>query len=267
MYSREIVDEALLLHSLGRTDREVATSLGVSVQAVRHWRTRGQHAHSTQPRLAERLAYCPICAKGELVGSAYSYLLGLYLGDGCITRHRRGVHYLSVFCTDEYPSLVRQCEEAMQAVFPCCSPFRVQRTGCIEVKSASKHWPCIFPQHGAGKKHSRPIVLADWQEEVLHKHPHELARGLFHSDGCRVNNRVRKKVRGDWKYYDYPRYFFSNTSSDIHEILGRALDLIGVEWTLRWQKRPEENFRDAGILSVAKRDSVALLDTFIGPKI
>ncbi|MFW5417452.1 transcriptional regulator [Nocardiopsis sp. CNT-189] len=265
MYPRETVNEALLLHTLGWTDREVATALDVSIQSVRHWRTGRRRAPGTELRRAERTAYCPICSKAALDRSAYSYLLGLYLGDGHITRHRRGVHYLSVFCTDSYPSLIRQCEESMGKVFPC-TPFRVRRVGCTEVKAASKHWPCVFPQHGPGKKHSRRILLAGWQEEIVGECPQELARGLFHSDGCRINNRVRRKVRGEWKYYDYPRYFFSNTSPDIHAILTRSLDLIGVEWTLRWQKLKNEKHRDAGILSVAKRDSVALLDTFIGPK-
>ena len=28
-----------------------------------------------------------------------------------------------------------------------------------------KHWPCLFPQHGPGRKHERPIVLEDWQRD------------------------------------------------------------------------------------------------------
>ena len=28
-----------------------------------------------------------------------------------------------------------------------------------EVASFSKHWPCLFPQHGPGRKHERKIEL------------------------------------------------------------------------------------------------------------
>jgi hypothetical protein len=36
-------------------------------------------------------------------------------------------------------------------------PNKISRTpkiGCTEVASYSKHWPCLFPQHGPGRKHA-----------------------------------------------------------------------------------------------------------------
>lgn len=54
----------------------------------------------------------------------------------------------------------------------------------------------------------------------------------------------------------YPRYHFSNVSPDIRAIFGRACDALGIEW------RPH-NRRN---LSGARRDRVALLDAFVGPK-
>jgi hypothetical protein len=56
--------------------------------------------------------------------------------------------------------------------------------------------------------------------------------------------------------YAYPRYFFSNRSADIHAIFRHACDLLGV----RWRQNNEWN------TNVARRDDVAFLDTFIGPK-
>ena len=38
--------------------------------------------------------------------AAYSYLLGLYLGDGHIARGRRDVHVLSIACCDGWPGLM-----------------------------------------------------------------------------------------------------------------------------------------------------------------
>jgi hypothetical protein len=41
-------------------------------------------------------------------------------------------------------------------------------------------------------------------------HSKAFLRGLIHSDGCRVLNRVNGK--------DYPRYFFSQVSDDIRRL-------------------------------------------------
>jgi hypothetical protein len=61
----------------------------------------------------------------------------------------------------------------------------------------------------------------------------------------------------------YPRYHFTNVSADftnvsadIRGIFGRACDQLGIEW------RPNNRWS----LSVARRESVALLDEFVGPK-
>ncbi len=78
-------------------------------------------------------------------------------------------------------------------------------------------------------------------------------KGLIHSDGCRVTNRVRNPAG---KRYEYPRYFFTNHSADIRGIFERACALIGVE------SRPNNRYN----LSIAHRRSVAILDEFIGPK-
>lgn len=75
----------------------------------------------------------------------------------------------------------------------------------VEVHAYSKSWPCLFPQHGAGKKHERKIELTDWQEELVDLVPALLIRGLIHSDGCRFIN----TGRGGWSA---PRYVFTNFS-------------------------------------------------------
>ena len=92
----------------------------------------------------------------------------------------------------------------------------------------------------------------DWQRAITHEHPELLVRGLIHSDGCRFLNRVR---HGE-KVYVYPRYMFSNRSRQIHGIFTEHLDLLGIEW--RWS--------NDHTISVARRDSVARLDAFVGPK-
>ncbi|MCA1678288.1 MAG: hypothetical protein LC777_04715 [Actinobacteria bacterium] len=111
----------------------------------------------------------------------------------------------------------------------------------------SKRWPCLFPQHGPGRKHERPIMLAQWQLELVKRAPGALLRGLIHSDGCRFMNTGR-----NWRW---PRYSFSNRSDDIRGIFCDACDLLGVRWTTAPR-----------IVYVSRKADVARLDEIIGPK-
>jgi hypothetical protein len=147
------------------------------------------------------------------------------------------------------------CADAMERVFPnnrvaMYCPYTHSR--CVVVSVHSNHAPCLFPQHGPGVKHLRPIRLADWQSELVEEHTELLLRGFIHSDGCRFINRVH--VSG--KTYEYPRYNFTNASTDIRNLFTDACDRLGVEWR-------QMNARN---ISVARRQSVARLDEFIGPK-
>ena len=182
--------------------------------------------------------------------AGYSYLLGLYLGDGHLVTAAK-VPVLRVYCADAWPGLIEECEAAMLAVL-ANSVHRVRQKGCVGVQSYSNHWPCLLPQHGPGRKHERPIYLADWQQPIIDDNPGHFLRGLFHSDGCRVTNQIR---RGE-KTYLYPRYMFSNESLDIMGLCQDSLGRLGIEW--RMCRR--------NMLSVARRESVARLDDHVGPK-
>ncbi len=182
--------------------------------------------------------------------AVYSYLLGLYLGDGHLVTSIK-VPVLRIYCTLSWPGIVKECEDAMMRVL-AKKVHHVVRTGCVTVQSYSMHWPCFFPQHGPGRKHERPIVLADWQKNIVDDDPGLFLRGLFHSDGCRVQNRVTHGT----KTYTYPRYAFSNESADIMGLCQTALDRLGISW--RMCRR--------NMLSVARREAVAELDRHVGPK-
>jgi len=252
MYPQATVNRARALSAQGLTDREVARITDTTIVSVRKWRTGQRRA----PDAGSRKLWCPRCYGSPLNEQVYAYLLGLYLGDGHISRHRRGVYALSIACCDAWPGLITAAKQAMAEVAPSSSVFGVQRIGMTEVKSYSKHWPCLFPQHGPGRKHTRKIELADWQQVIVDRYPGELARGLFHSDGYRGMNRVWR-VRADGvHWYEYPRYLFSNESQDIMGLCCAALDRLEVEW----------RFARRNMLSVAKKESVRRLDAFIGPK-
>jgi Homeodomain-like domain len=243
--SKEEVDLVLALAGQGLNDCEIARRTGIPRSTVRQWRA-GQ-----TPNFERTAPRCAVCAgrPSTLPQPAYTYLLGLYLGDGCLAAYPRGVYKLRISCAERYPELIRYCADAMTEVLPNKVGFVRQGTErCIEVNSHSKHWPCLFPQHGPGRKHERKIELTAWQQDLVDVDPRPLLRGLIHSDGCRVLNWVNGTP--------YPRYHFSNVSADIKGIFGRACDALGIEW------RPH-NQRS---LSVARRGSVALLDRFVGLK-
>jgi hypothetical protein len=148
---------------------------------------------------------------------SYSYVLGLYLGDGYVNVRRGGGATLVIVCSTDYPDVLDACRCAIQLTVPEChvtqypTPFE-----CVRVSASSRTWLAAFPQHGPGRKHERRIVLEPWQREIVDAFPREFLRGLIHSDGCRTVNRFKTRLpSGRVAEYAYPRYFFSNLSADI----------------------------------------------------
>lgn len=258
-HGTDVRQKAITLLRGGARNAEVARSLNVPLGTVGYWKhldraRRGECPGRHDPK-------CPRCDGRDLDEPAYSYLLGLYLGDGHISHYsEHRVPNLMITCTESWPGLMDACEAAMGAVFPENSTCRVRRTGCTNVKVYSKHLHCLFPQHGPGKKHERRIVLESWQQSIVDAHPWEFIRGLIHSDGCRITNWTTRMVAGERKRYEYPRYLFANKSDDIRRLFTRALDEVGVEWSTL--ARGSDPFT----ISVARKASVALMDAHVGPK-
>lgn len=250
MHSQKLVDEARRLYADGLIVADVARRMGLPWKTVAHW-CQGDR----RPAGVDRTA-CPRCTDAPLDDEAYAYLLGQYLGDGHITTGKRKVHCLSIFCADAWPGVRGEVEAALTTVLPASKVSSVQRIGCAAVKSYSTHWTCLFPQHGPGMKHTRKIALKEWQQRIVADHPGPFLRGLIHSDGCRVTNWTRRKVNGEMKRYEYPRYLFSNKSLDILDLCCDALDRLGIA-----HRRPRWDH-----VSVARREAVAALDVWVGPK-
>jgi hypothetical protein len=178
-HSPSIRHEAVALMRRGVTNRVVAERLGVPRGTVGWWRREDRR---TRGEVFRRPHDCPRCEGRDFDHKAYSYLLGLYLGDGHIISKVKQ-HTLSIYLDDAYPGLIDAAEAAMRDVMPGPCVGRRQKTGCTEVKSYTMHWTCMFPQHGPGKKHDRRITLEPWQREIVDEYPWEFIRGLIHSDG------------------------------------------------------------------------------------
>jgi hypothetical protein len=250
-HSPELFDAVRALQLGGTSDMQIHRLTGIARGTLRRWRTSesagGRCAYPVDPDWRPPDA------------GPYSYLLGLYLGDGCLIRQSQNSVRLALCLDGIYPAILEEASKAMQCVAPGVEVHRntCRNSRAILVFSTSPVWFAAFPQHGPGRKHERPIYLADWQAVITREHPRELIRGLIHSDGARCMNKFDTKLpSGRTAHYEYVRYFFSNMSSDIRRIFCEHCELLGIRWT-------QSNRRN---ISVSHRDSVAVLDEFVGPK-
>jgi hypothetical protein len=192
-----------------------------------------------------------------VAGSDYAYILGMYLGDGCIGHTVRSTQ-LVITLDARYPGLVAECAERLERI----TSYKVSikkdpEHHFFRVVTAWQMWPTLLPQTGPGKKHERPIVLREWQWVLVRHHREQFIRGLIHSDGCRTVNRFTTKLpSGRVAEYEYVRYFFSNLSAEIRRMFCTVCDELGIRWT-------QSNHRN---ISVSHRDSVAILERIVGPK-
>ena len=244
MHSEVSVIRVLELRRKGLSPTQIAAITNINRRTITDW-VQGKVPDFTLQTPGDCKKQCGRQYSGPK--DQYVYLLGLYLGDGCISHYPR-TYRIRITCCNWYPALMDRCEVAIKSVMPKNKVGRLLRIGCTEVYSDSKHWPCLFPQHGAGPKHKRLIQLEPWQQTLIDLDPRPLIEGLIHSDGCRVLNKVNGKP--------YPRYHFSNRSTDIKLIFTSALDQLGIPWRNNNQWN----------VSVARREGVAALDAFIARK-
>lgn len=252
--SPELVASAVRASDQGVPDAENAARHGVAVSTVRRWRRLYQRRG--RPRGQTHLgAFCPRCDGAPLDEAAYAELLGWYLGDGFLTQQRRGVQGLHVVNDLRYPATNARVARLMTRVKPGGRPHTRVLRGCLVTTVSWKHWTCLFPQHGPGRKHTRDVSLHDWQEQIVLRHPGPALRGLFHSDGCRTVNRVVRRTPTSERRYEYPRWQFSNRSEDIHALCAQLLDQVGVAWR-----------RSGHVTSVSRASDVERLDDLVGAK-
>jgi hypothetical protein len=199
---------------------------------------------------------CPRCEGSELDEGAFSELFGWYLGDGHISSGRRQVFNLHVFNDARYAQNNDHIAELMRRVKPGGRPHTRMVPGCVITTVSWKHWPCLFPQHGPGRKHERTLGMQTWQWQIVERFPSDFLRGLFHSDGCLVKNWATRPVAGQVKRYEYPRWQFVNASEEVLGWCGDALDLAHIAWRRSGPRT----------ISVSRRADVARLTDLIGVK-
>lgn len=158
MYDPAVRNDACARMVRGESFRQVSHSTGIDQFVLRNW--------YYGPKRDSRREPCPRCASPPQLpepGRDYAYLLGLYQGDGWISFSgdpAKNVWVLRIACADAWRGLLDECIAAVAAIRPANKVNTVQSDGCKVVVAASRHWPCLFPQHGPGRKHNRKIELA-----------------------------------------------------------------------------------------------------------
>jgi hypothetical protein len=247
MHPSRTVRAALEMAERSATASSIGRELGVSRSTVRYWLASGSEC--LRRRHEAGCSRCGVEHDLRWLPPEYAYLLGLYLGDGCLSKHPRGVYKLRIVLDVKYPGIIDSAAAAMGSVRNGKAHVQLRPTKCVEVSSYWRAWPCLFPQHGPGRKHEREIALVPWQQDIASRLPEQLLRGLIESDGCRSQNTGRCSL-------SCPRYSFTNKSDGIRSIFCSACEQMGVHWTASGTDR----------VYVSRKADVARLDEFIGPK-
>jgi hypothetical protein len=245
-----VKEAALALILQGVNDCEISRRIGVPRRTIMDWRR-----PTYVPRRKYAVETCPRCWRAakpiHFTDEDYTELLGLYLGDGCITELAR-TERMRITLDAKYPKVINQCHALLERCFPANSAgITVKDAGsCFVVWVYSQHMVCLFPQHGPGKKHERRLILEPWQRQLLETAPWGFIRGCIRSDGCAFINRTGP--------YEYLSYAFSNLSEDLTRLFCAACDLVKVEYRLNhgrlWDVR------------INRRESVARMLEHVGLK-
>jgi hypothetical protein len=249
MHSPATRERAMELVRAGLNDCEISRRTGVPRTTIRDWRKPRPPKPSRRsiPR-----ATCPRCWRPgrEMSFSTddYAELLGLYLGDGYVVQMAR-THRLRLYLDSRYSRDVNEARALLTRCFPQ-NPIGTAHGhgGRMTILSVySSHLPCLFPQHGAGMKHERPIHLEPWQQRLVDTAPWRFLRGCIRSDGCNYINRTGP--------YEYLSYDFANHSADILDLFATTCESVGVEYR-----------RYAKAIRIYRRASVALMKANVGLK-
>jgi hypothetical protein len=262
MRTYEEYEKILDLWELGVPKKRIAITLAIPRGTVtdcikRYGSLKGleENKERATKSTPDRLLQAIQNSQNVTLQEAYAYLLGIYLGDGSISKNRK-IFRLRITLDKKYPNIVNTCVRVLQTLFPSNDIGIIDHEGCVDVSCYHKHWPAVFPQHGTGRKHEREIKLEDWQEQIVTTYPLEFFRGLYHSDGSRFSNVVNGK--------DYPRYQFTNISKDISRLFCETCDRLGLHWTIKHRRSLSRD--KATDIFISRRRDVEYLDRAVGPK-
>jgi hypothetical protein len=160
----------------------------------------------------------------EIDKKSYAFILGAYLGDGCISKtHKPNVLRLRIALDIKYEKLNEEVIIELKKLFPNnkVNYVRVGETnGCV-ISLYSTNLLKLFPQHDIGKKHERPIVLEDWQRDIVDEYNVEFLKGLIYTDGSFYYS-------GKYEYCN-----FTNKSMDIMNLCSESMSKLNINHKIR----------------------------------
>ena len=256
MRTLEERNKILELHKEGKNQSEISRITGIPRATVRdiifnkHMKRGGALSEPFSPK-----------DFSEEQKIAYAYILGQYLGDGHINLTKRNVYRLRIFSDLKYPNIIKEIKSKLEIILPqnkSMSNITIwnDKPSCDTVTIYSKKIKDMFPQHGEGIKADRKIELLEWQESIIKSYPKEFIRGLIHSDGCRFIPKASGKVN----------YQFTNTSTDIITLYCKTLDMLNIKYRIAKKPINGKAKRQAYDISTSRKESVNILESFVGPK-
>jgi hypothetical protein len=242
VHPAQLRTQVLELAAAGLRDREIAEATDLPRTTVRDMRRAVRSTRSACPRCwrpARAMRFTP---------EDYAELLGLYLGDGCISQLARTQH-LRLSLDARYPRIIVDARALLGRCFPANRVGTVTADGghTVVLLLYSSHLSCLFPQHGPDKKHERRLRLEPWQADLVHAAPWSLLRGCIRSDGCVFVNRTGR--------YAYVSYEFRNRSRDLLELFAETCAAVGAQCRM-YDSR----------VRIYRRGSVALFAEHVGDK-
>lgn len=255
-------EQVLTLLEAGYNKNSIASLLGINWKQVDYWsKKRARVAELAYARDLKSRDFGHTGSTPVSCTKTYAYLLGCYLGDGYVVSHGKYTWKLLVACDNRYPGIIEQVQQAIVTTLGnSVGTVHPKDSKSTNVFSYGKSIPMLFPQHGVGAKHNRPIVLEVWQQEIVKTHPVDFMRGLYHSDGSRYIHRQG--------YNEYVKFNFTNRSKNIIDLFCQACDDIGLKYTVN--TRPFKNTRGevnmGWTVTIGRKSDVEQCESLLGIK-
>ena len=242
-YTEELIVKVLEDYKNGKNKSQLEKIYGIPRNTIRYWidnELKTKAVRKKDKPLEE------IIEEIKQNKEDYSFILGLYLGDGCISPNRTS-YKLRITQDDKYPNLKNIINYRVNNFFTNKSFMQNRKKNCSDIGVNDKNLPLYFPQHGKGKKHDRKIELVDYQKDNLDYK--EFLRGLWVTDGSYYL--AQKK---------YECYNFTNKSTDIIALFEECLSQFNIGYRTRMKKN------GVWLVEITKKTEVLKMKDLVGIK-
>jgi len=263
MRTVEEYTKILDLHGTGFNFCQISKKLNIPRTTIRDFiKNNKDHSlvglkESVANTIVDKLKF-PSSIEDELIRKEYSYFLGIFLGDGCLSKLAyKNLYRLRIALDVKYPNIIQKVKNCVSIIMPNNAVSLVDisyrgKPSCINVSCYSKQWLQFLPFYQSGHKWKYKIELSDWQKQIVENYPKDFWLGLFHSDGSRYLH------TNSSNYY----YNFSQKSQDITNLFMWCSDLLGIKYGITKYIHPYGSNK----IQIYNRKSIIFLDSFAGAK-